>query len=511
MFSSVTSGTNYGLKSYLINVEVDLSQGLPCMVMVGSLSGEVKESAERVRIALKNIKITIPAMHIAINLSPADIRKSGTGFDFPIALGLLASMGVIKEKALKDTLVLGEIGLNGEIKPITGVMPIVLEASRNGYKRCLVPKDNAMEAAFIKSIEVIGVENILEALDYLNAKEEERTKIIEPTMYIEQNSEDTYNIDFSDIVGQEGLKRGAVIAAAGFHHVLIMGPPGTGKTMIAKRIPTIMPPLEFDESMDVTAIYSIAGQLKPEEPIIRKRPFMNVHHTVTPSGLVGGGLVPSPGALSLSHKGVMFLDELPEFRRECIDLLRQPLEDRTINISRATGSFVFPADIMLVAAMNPCPCGYYPDRQKCSCSPVTIRNYLGHISGPILDRIDICLTAQKVDIKSLQQNDKDMVNSSKTMGEQVKIARDIQLNRYKNEKYSFNSDLDVKGIEKYCRLDEKTKQEVERMCKKLDISARGYHRLLRVSRTIADLEGCENIGLNHISEAICYRPQLPGV
>lgn len=507
MFSSVISGTVFGMRSFLISVEVDFSQGLPCFVMVGSLSPEVRESAERVRIALKNMKISIPPMHVCVNLSPADIKKSGTRFDFPIALGLLSAMERIEASALKNTLVLGEVGLDGEIKRVSGVMPIVWEAAKNGIQKCLVPKENAEEAALVEGMEVIGIENLGEALEYLNAPCELRKDIVIPTSHEDFSSCDMGVGDFGEISGQEGLKRGALIAAAGGHHLLLMGPPGSGKTMIASRIPSIMPPLTMDEKMDVTAIYSIAGKLTKERPIISARPFVSPHHTVSPQGITGGGAIPKPGAVSLSHRGILFLDELPEFRRETIDMLRQPLEEGSINISRAGGSFEYPAQIMLVAAMNPCPCGYYPDVQKCNCPPLSIRHYLSHISGPILDRIDLCLTAQKVRIRDLQSPQTGM--DSKTMREIVQRCRGIQKERYKEERYDVNSGLDNEGIKKYCALDESEKQMLEEICSKLDISARGYHRLLRVARTIADIESSEEIRKEHLTEALCYRPQMP--
>lgn len=508
MFSSVISGTVHGMDRYLISVEVDFSQGLPCFVMVGSLSPEVRESAERVRIALKNMKITIPPMHICVNLSPADIKKNGTRFDFPIALGLLTAMERISPSSLKNTLVLGEVGLNGEIKRVDGVMPIVWEAAKNGIGRCLVPKDNAREVSLVDDMEVIGIESIDEALRYLNSDSQSMESIVLPTrnsFVINQNTSEIG--DFAEISGQESLKRGALIAAAGGHHLLLMGPPGSGKTMIASRLPSIMPPLTREERMDITAIYSIAGKLTKERPVINQRPFVAPHHTVSPQGITGGGSIPRPGAVSLAHKGILFLDELPEFRRETIDLLRQPLEEGSINISRAAGSFTYPARVMLVAAMNPCPCGYYPDIQRCSCPPAAIKRYLSHISGPILDRIDICLTASRVKIKDLQEKSSGM--SSAEMKEIVIRCRELQKERYSGEAYSLNSGLDVNGIKRYCHLGDTENQMLERMCNSLEVSARGYHRILRVARTIADLDLSEEIKSEHLTEALCYRPQLP--
>ena len=506
MFSSVVSGTIYGMQSHIITVEVDFSRGLPCFVMVGMVSPEVRESAERVRIALKNIKITLPAMHIAVNLSPGDIKKTGTGFDLPLALGALTNMEIIKKDALKDILVMGELGLNGEVKKVNGVLPIIWEGKKHGITQCLVPKDNAIEAALIKGVKVVGVENIPEIIDYLNSPEEQKDCLIPPTQSAENILwDDKITHDFLDVSGQEKLKRGALIAASGFHHMLVMGPPGTGKTMIAQRMPGIMPPLSMEEKMDITSIYSIAGKLTRDNPVIRTRPFVSVHHSVSPQGITGGGSVPKPGAVSLAHKGILFLDELPEFQRQSLDMLRQPLEEKKINIVRTGGIFTYPADIMLVAAMNPCPCGYYPDVDKCNCTPGAIRHYLGHISGPILDRMDICITAEKIKIRDLQTKDEGKVGmSTSEMLDKVISARKIQSGRP-----CLNSYMGVAEIKQYCSLGTKEKSLMEKAGEKLGISARGYFRTLKVARTIADLNNEESIKEDHLIEALSYRPQLP--
>lgn len=501
MFSTILSGGVFGMRSYPVQVEVDMSQGLPCFTMVGNLGGEVKESAERVRTALKNIGMHFPPMHITVNLSPADMRKEGTGYDLPIAVALLVSMGKIHRETVEKVLFLGELGLNGEVKPVKGVLPIISKAKEGGIKRCIISLGNVKEAGTVQGMEVIGVASMQQLSAFLQEKE----NIVPVTVSVEEmlaQEEIENNVDFEEVAGQEGVKRAAVLAAAGFHNLLITGPPGAGKTMIAKRIPGILPPLSVEECLEVSSIYSVAGLLKEGKGLITGRPYLHPHHTISPQALTGGGKVPKPGVISLSHRGVLFLDELPEFKRQTLDALRQPIEDRKVQIARSSGSFEYPADFMLVAAMNPCPCGYYPDKNKCRCTPFERHRYLSHISGPILDRIDICIQASKVDISQLQSRQKGM--SSTEMKNMVMAARERQKYRFRDSKIRFNGDMSVRDLQVYCILGAKEKKMLEQMFRSMDLSGRAYHRLLKTARTIADIEECEEINEYHLSEAVCF-------
>ena len=507
MVSYVYSGTVCGLESFIICVETDASSGLPGFEMVGMLNFEVKEAKERVKVALKNNGYPIPALKITVNLSPANIRKNGTKFDLPIAVSLLTAMGVVEQEKVNNILFLGELGLDGELRFVNGVLPIAIKAKEMGYKKIILPKSNAKEAAAIGGIDIIGMDNLLDALRYLTLDDKEQNYDYPPEKLNIQNmfakNQYDYNVDFSDMNGQKELKHACLIAAAGFHHMLIVGPPGCGKTMAAKRIPTILPPLSYEESLEVSKIYSVSGFIKEFDSLVVKRPFNSPHHTITENALSGGGNIPKPGVISLSHRGVLFLDEAVHFDRRVLEILRQPLEDRKITISRNNGTYEYPSDFMLICAINPCPCGFFPDRNKCRCTDTQIKNYLNKMSGPILDRIDICVQTEAIDYDNLKyKNDSE---SSESMREKIMKARVIQEDRFKNSRTRFNSEMDVNEIEEYCKLDKKDEVFLEKAFRMMDLSARSYHKTLRVARTLADLDGCERIQKIHLSEALNYR------
>lgn len=509
MYCTVISGALLGVSAYLVSVEVDIAQGLPGFSMVGSLGGEVKESRERVTVALKNVGLALPPKRITVNLSPADIRKDGSAFDLPIAVGMLEAMGYFRQGAAEGILFLGELGLDGEIKKVRGVLPIVREAAARGIRQCIVPAVNAGEGAVIPGIQVRGAGHIRELLQFLESEGEEERERLLP---VEQEDatgtfafENNENIpDFSQVSGQETAKRAAEIAAAGFHNLLMAGPPGAGKSMIARRIPGIMPRLTPEESLEVASVYSVAGLLEEGTALMRTRPFQSPHHTISMAALVGGNASPRPGMISLAHRGVLFLDELPEFQRVVLDSLRQPLEEHKIQICRAGGNVTYPSDFMLVCAMNPCPCGFYPDRERCRCTDPQIRRYMGKVSGPILDRIDLCVELQPVDIAGLKKGRR--AESSSKIRDRVEKARERQKERFAGTKCRFNADIEGTNIERYCPLGGEEQELMERLYHSLRLSARAYHRILKVARTIADLEGAEEIGTEHLLEASFYRP-----
>ncbi len=500
-----------GLEPCMVQVEADVSEGLPMFEMIGYLSSEVREARERVRTALRNTGIFLPPKRITVNLAPADMRKEGSGFDLAIGLAILTAIGKVSDGVLRDVVVIGEMGLDGQINPVRGILNMVSKAKEEGYTRCIVPKKNEKEGNLVPDMEIMGVESLKQLLDFLEKRKGERNlfsfwekeKEGVSSINIGAQKEDGYEVDFSDIRGQESGKRAALIGAAGLHNLLYIGPPGSGKTMMASRIPTILPDLTREESLEITKIYSITGLLDGESPLVTKRPFRSPHHTCTAKTLAGGGPVPRPGEISLANYGVLFLDELPEFSRSTLEILRQPMEEGKIQLTRTTGTYVYPANFMMVGAMNPCRCGFYPDRNKCNCSYHQIQQYLGKISQPLLDRIDLCVELPKVEYDHLQNIESGI--SSKEMKMRAERAIKMQRNRYKDTKFRFNSELTPAGVKEFCIMEKDGEGHLKRAYENLDLSVRGYHKILKTARTIADLDEAEKIGKKHILEAVFYR------
>ena len=503
MFSRVISAAIRGVTIELVKVETDISDGLPVFDMVGLLSSEVRESRERVRTSLRNSGRKMPPRRVTVNLSPAGIRKEGGSFDLPIAVGVLMAMGVIKQVInMEETLIAGELSLDGKVNSIRGVLPMVIEGKEQGIKNFIIPRENAGEGAIVEGVNVFGVGSLEETEKILNGVLPLRTEYRNIREVYGESSVKENSPDFSDISGQENLKRAAEIAAAGMHNMLMVGPPGAGKSMLAARIPSILPKPDLEECIEITKIHSIAGILG-DKSLITERPFRAPHHTVTEKALIGGGTRVRAGEITLAHKGVLFLDEFAEFNRDTIDALRQPLENGKIAIARIYGTYEFPAKVMVVAATNPCRCGYYPDRSKCSCTEHEVQKYFRRLNGPVIDRIDICVGVQAVKVEELQGHKKGA--ASEEIRKRVEAAAFLQKERYQGTDIHFNSELNTNEVKKYCYVGEREKVLLRQAFERFGMSARAYYKTIKVARTIADLEGSTNIREAHISEALGYR------
>lgn len=500
MFCKVQSLGLMGMNAFSVDVEIELSKGIERFDIVGLADVAVKESRERIKAAFRSTNLKFPAANIVVNLAPADVKKGGSSHDAAIAVAVLCAMSRIPEEAVKDSVFIGELSLGGDLRPVNGVLPMVILAKKQGVKKVYVPKDNAYEASVIDGVEVYGVETLAQLLDHLTGY----SYIDKMPPYVPKVNDYSEALDFCDVKGQQSAKKALEVAACGGHNVIMIGAPGSGKSMLAKRLPSILPEMTFEEAIETTNVYSIAGQIDKNSPLVTVRPFRSPHHTVSSAGLTGGGSIPRPGEISLAHNGLLFLDELAEFARPTLEILRQPIEDRKVTISRASGTITYPCDIMLVAAMNPCPCGYYGHpTKKCICSQKQVAQYLSKISGPLLDRFDLHIEVAPVEYDSISSVKKE--EPSAMVRERVQRAREVQLNRFKGTGITCNARITSDILHEVCPVTDEANRQLKDVFERLGLSARAYDKILKVARTVADMDGAEVIDRKHIAQAVRYR------